>query len=215
MMKGKLIFRLTYLRSQRYQPLVWHTLVAEDCSMEELKDAVTITGKMCFSRARGASPTFFSRGKFRLRQCNGEVLQAGEALTTVANIRDFTAVSGVYHVFVSGSRTRTNGKAKGKASSTAVVKPKPSPPPAQKKVQKKTIGKGKSGTTTVKETPPPSPPQESPEQPKPTVGTQLFLTSTISYSQGPSLTKQTSFCPAALHSFLPCAAAFIPSFILV
>ena len=191
--KGKLIFRLTYMRGQRYQPLVWHTLVAEDCSMEALKDAVTTSGKMCFSRARGVNLTFFGTGKFRLRQCNGEFLQAGEALTTVLNIRDFIAVNGVYHVFVSGSRTRANGKAKGKASSAAVVKQTPSPPPAQGKVNKKTIGKGKSGTTTVKETPPPSPPQESPEQPKQTVGTQLMLTNT------------------SLHSFLVRLPSFLPS----
>ena len=72
MMNGKLIFRLTYTRNHRYAPLVWHTLVAEDCSMEALKKAVATSGTMCFTRARGVEATFF-RGKFRLRQCPGEV----------------------------------------------------------------------------------------------------------------------------------------------
>jgi hypothetical protein len=214
MMNGKLIFRLTYSR-KRYEPLVWHTLVAEDCSMEALKEAVTTTGRMCFSRARGASQTFFSAGKFRLRQCNGEFLQAGEGLTTVERFRDFIAVNGVYHAIVSGSRVRNQGKAKAKASSAAVGKQTPSPPPKETQVKKKTIVKGKSITTTVKETPPPSPPQGPPDQPQQTVGTQPPLTSTSSFSQGPSLTMLTSFFPAALYSFLPCAAAFIPSFIRV
>jgi hypothetical protein len=74
MMNGKISFRLSFFR-QRCDPLAWHAIVAEGYSMQELRDAVSLTGKSCFTRSRGASQAFFNKGKHRLRQCAGGALQ--------------------------------------------------------------------------------------------------------------------------------------------
>ena len=157
MMNGKMCFRLTHFR-ERYDPLVWHTIVPEGCSIEALKASITSTGRMCFNRERGVSQTFFSEGKLKLRQCDGDFKkEGGEKLTTVVKIHNFIAVDGVYHVLVSGQRKRDKAKAKAKAKSATVGKKLPSPPTTETQAQKKTTVKGNGSSTTVKETPPPSP----------------------------------------------------------
>ena len=73
MMNGEISFRLSFFR-QRCDPLVWHAIVAGGCSVQELRDAASLTGKICSTRSRGASHAFFNKGKHRLRQCAGGIL---------------------------------------------------------------------------------------------------------------------------------------------
>jgi hypothetical protein len=57
-MKGKIACHLSVGRD-RHAPLVWYAIVAEDCSMKDLRKAIALTGKVCVYEGKRSRENFF------------------------------------------------------------------------------------------------------------------------------------------------------------